>query len=123
MIEEELTENIIGGAIEVHKHWGPGLNEEIYELSLCRELDLRNLRFEQQLELPLVYKGAPVGKNFKLDIWVERRVILELKVVNQLLPVHDAQILSYMKITGCRVGLLINFNVAVLRDGIRRFVL
>ena len=123
MLEEELTENIIGGAIEVHKHLGPGLYEQIYERSLCRELQLRGLKYEQQLHCPLVYKGETVGDELKLDLWVERRVILELKVVTELIPKHDAQILSYMRLTQCRVGLLINFNVAVLKDGIKRFVL
>ncbi|CAA6692358.1 MULTISPECIES: GxxExxY protein [unclassified Lentimonas] len=123
MLEEELTNSIIGGAIEVHKHWGPGLYEEIYEKSLCRELSLRGHAFEQQLYLPLTYKGEKVGDDLKLDVWVERRVIIENKHVRELLPVHEAQLLTYLKLTGCRVGLLINYNVPVLKDGIKRIVL
>ena len=123
MIEEELTEQIIGGAIDVHKHWGPGLYEEIYEKSLCHELGLRGLSFENQLAMPLVYKGAEVGEALRLDILVEGKVVVELKAVKELLPVHEAQLLTYMKLTGSKVGLLINFNVEILKDGIKRRVL
>ena len=123
MLEEELTNSIIGGAIEVHKHWGPGLYEEIYERSLCKELELRGHKFEQQLKLPLIYKNERVGDDLKLDIWVERKVIIENKHVKELLPVHEAQLLTYLKLTGCRVGLLINYNVSVLKNGIKRIVL
>ena len=123
MLERELTENIIGAAIEVHKHWGPGLYEEIYERSLCRELELRKLSFQQQTKIPLLYKGVKVGDDLKLDVWVEERVIVENKHVKELLPIHEAQLLTYLKLTKCRVGLLINYNVAVLKDGIKRIVL
>ncbi|MGJ8652272.1 MAG: GxxExxY protein [Opitutaceae bacterium] len=123
MLEEELTNSIIGGAIEMHKHWGPGLYEEIYARSLCKELELRRHQFEQQLKLPLIYKNERVGDDLKLDIWVERKVIIENKHVKELLPVHEAQLLTYLKLTGCRVGLLINYNVPVLKNGIKRIVL
>ncbi len=123
MLEQELTEKIIGAAIEVHKHWGPGLYEEIYERSLCRELQLRGLSFEQQLRIPLIYKEFNVGDDLKLDVWVERKVIVENKHVKELLPVHEAQLLTYLKLTNCHVGLLINFNVTVLKNGIKRIVL
>jgi GxxExxY protein len=123
MIESELTEQIIGAAIEVHRHWGPGLYEEIYERSLCRELALRGLAFDNQLPIPLLYKGEKVGDDLRLDVWVEKKVIVEAKAVAELLPVHEAQVLTYMRLTKSRVGLLINFNVAVLKDGIRRLVL
>jgi len=123
IIEEKLTQQIIGGAIEVHKRWGPGLYEEIYEKSLCRELKLRGLNFVRQLNLPLIYKGEKVGDDLKLDIWVERKVVIENKHVTKLLPVHEAQLLTYMKLTGSRVGLLINYNNTVLKDGIKRLVL
>jgi GxxExxY protein len=123
MIEKELTEQIIGGAIEVHKHWGPGLYEEIYERSMYRELHLRNVPFESQLSVPLIYKNERVGDDLRLDLIVDHRVVVELKAVNELLPVHEAQLLTYMKLTKCRVGLLINFNVAVLKQGIKRLVL
>ena len=123
MIESELTEQIVGAAIEVHRHWGPGLYEEIYERSLCREWSLRGLAFDNQLPIPLLYKGEKVGDDLRLDVWVEKKVVVEAKAVAELLPVHEAQLLTYMRLTKSRVGLLINFNVAVLKDGIRRMVL
>ena len=123
MIDAELTEQIIGAAIEVHKHWGPGLYEEIYERSLCHELRLRGLPFATQVNLPLVYKGERVGDDLRLDCIVDGKVIVELKAVRSLEPIHEAQLLTYMRLTGCRVGLLINFNVPVLKQGIKRMVL
>jgi len=123
MMEESITEQIIGAAIEVHRYWGPGLYEEIYERSLCHELSLRKIPFETQVQLPLVYKGATVGDDLRLDMIVANKVVVELKVVNELAPIHDAQLLTYMKLTKSRVGLLVNFNVSVLKDGIKRFVL
>ena len=123
MIEEELTQQIIGAAIEVHRHWGPGLYEDIYEKSLCHELRMRDVRFENQVKLPLIYKGETVGDDLRLDLIVENKVIVELKAVKALEPIHEAQLITYMKLTKCRVGLLINFNVPVLKDGIKRMVL
>jgi GxxExxY protein len=123
MIENQLTEQIIGGAIEVHKHWGPGLYEDIYERSLCIELRFRDLAFKSQLKLPLIYKGEVIGEDLRLDLIVDSKVVVELKAVKELEPIHEAQLLTYMKLTKCRVGLLINFNVSVLKDGIRRMVL
>ena len=123
MIESALTEQIIGGAIEVHKHWGPGLYEEMYERSLCHELRLRKVTFESQLKLPLLYKGARVGEDLRLDLIVDGKVVVELKAVKALEPIHEAQLLTYMRLTGCKIGLLINFNVSVLKQGIKRMVL
>lgn len=123
LLEEKLTEQIIGSAIEVHKFWGPGLYEEIYERSLCQELKMRGLAFERQRTLPLLYKGTPVGDNLTLDVCVEKSVVVENKHVKELLPIHRAQLMTYLKLTGCRVGLLINYNVPVLKDGIKRIVL
>jgi GxxExxY protein len=123
MKEEQLTEQIIGAAIEVHKYWGPGLYEEIYDRSMCRELTLRGLSFESQLAMPLVYKGETVGEDLKLDLWVSKKVVVEMKVVSALLPIHEAQLLTYMRLTKSPVGLLINFKVDVLTKGIKRFVL
>ena len=123
MLESQLTEQIIGGAIEVHKYWGPGLYEEIYEKSLSRELRLRNVPFQCQLKLPLIYKGEVIGEDLRLDMIVDSKVVIELKSVKELLPIHEAQLLTYMKLTKCKVGLLINFNVSVLKDGIKRMVL
>ena len=123
MIDEDLTSRIIGAAIEVHKYWGPGLYEEIYERSLCHELDLQGIAYERQHRVPLVYKDAVVGDELRLDVWVESRVVVELKHVRELQPVHDAQLLTYLQLTKSKVGLLINFNVPVLKDGIKRMVL
>ena len=123
LIEETLTEQIIGAAIDVHKHWGPGLYEEIYERSMCHELQLRNVAFEKQVGLPLIYKGARVGDDLRLDLIVQGKVVVELKAVDELEPIHEAQLLTYMKLTGCKVGLLVNFNVPVLKQGIKRMAL
>ena len=123
MIEDELTEQIIGAAIEVHKHWGPGLYEEIYEKSMCVELRLRNMSFENQMSLPLIYKDEQVGNDLRLDFVVQNKVVVELKAVTQLEAIHEAQLLTYMKLTKCRVGLLINFNVPTLKQGLKRMVL
>jgi GxxExxY protein len=123
MIEDKLTEQIIGAAIEVHKHWGPGLYEEIYENSMCVELRLRKMSFENQLSLPLIYKGERVGDDLRLDLVVQHQVVVELKAVAQLEAIHEAQLLTYMKLTKCRVGLLINFNVPTIKQGLKRMVL
>lgn len=123
MIAAELTEQIIGAAIEVHKHWGPGLYEEIYEKSMCVELRLRNMSFENQMSLPLIYKGERVGNDLRLDFVVHHKVVVELKAVAQLEAIHEAQLLTYMKLTKCRVGLLINFNVPTIKQGLKRMVL
>ncbi len=123
MLEEQLTEQIIGAAIEVHRYWGPGLFEEIYHNSLCREFELRGVPFESELRLPLIYKGQQVGEDLRLDLLVDKKVVVELKVVRELAPIHEAQVLTYMRLTQCRVGLLINFNVPVLKDGLKRFVI
>lgn len=123
MIEADLTEQIVGAAIEVHKHWGPGLYEEIYERSMCHELRLRKVAFETQVRLPLVYKGERVGDDLRLDLIVQAKVVVELKAIKELEPIHEAQLLTYMKLTGCRVGLPIDFNVPVLKRGIERMVL
>ncbi len=97
--------------------------ENIYEKSLAQELEIRGIAFETQVEVPLVYKDAIIGDSMRLDIFVEQKVVIENKAVAELLPVHDAQLLTYMRLIGCRIGLLINFNVPVLKDGIRRRIL
>jgi GxxExxY protein len=121
--EKDLTEKIIGAAIEVHKYWGPGLIESVYEKSLVRELELQGVECKQQVDLPLEYKGAQVGDGLRLDLMVEGKVVVELKVVKDFDPVHESQILTYMRITNCKVGLLINFNKPTLRDGVKRYVI
>ena len=123
LIEEELTKEIIGAAIEVHRYWGPGLVESIYEKSLAVELEKRSIPFQRQLKLELNYKGVVLDEEFRLDLIIGDKVVVELKVVRELAPIFDAQLLTYMRLTKCRVGLLMNFNVPVLKEGIKRLVL
>ena len=118
----QLTGDVIGAAIEVHKILGPGLLESAYERCLCFELDLRKIPYDTQKELPLEYKGSQVDCGYRLDLVVADKLIVELKACEQLLPIHEAQLLTYLKITGIKHGLLINFNVPVLKDGIKRLV-
>ena len=118
-----LTEKIMGAAIEVHRHLGPGLLESTYEICLEYELKEAGLSVERQKSLPLIYKKIKLSQGYRLDLLVERQVIVELKTVEKLTSVHSAQLLSYLKLSGCKVGLLINFNVKLLKHGIRRFVL
>ncbi len=120
---EELTEQIIGAAIEVHRAIGPGLLEAIYEECLCHELTLRGLTFERQLSVPVVYKGVKLESKHRLDVLVQNTVILELKTVDRILPIHEAQLLTYLRLLSKPVGLIINFNVPALRHGIVRRVL
>jgi GxxExxY protein len=120
---DPLTSRIIGAAIEVHRHWGPGLLESVYEDCLCHELSLRDIRFCRQIPIPLTYKGLNLDSTYRLDIVVENTVIVELKATETVLPVHRAQLLSYLRLTGKRVGLLINFHVPYLSKGVERFVL
>lgn len=121
--ESELTHRIIGAAIEVHKSLGPGLLESAYQICLARELALRQIEFEQEKPIPIHYKGVALDCGYRLDFVVENRVVVELKAVEKALPVHEAQLLTYLKLTGCKVGLLINFNIPVLKDGVTRLVL
>ena len=118
-----LTKQIIGAAIEVHRHLGPGLLESTYETCLAYELQQLGLSFERQRALPLVYKEIRLDQGYRIDLLVERKVVVEIKVVEQIAPVHEAQVLSYLKLSGRRVALLLNFNVKLLKDGIRRFVM
>jgi GxxExxY protein len=115
-----LTERILGAAIEVHRHLGPGLLESAYESCLCHELFLRDLRFKRQVAVDVSYKGTLIEDAYRLDILVEDSVILELKTVETLLPIHQSQLLTYLKLTGYSTGLLINFMVPVLKNGIKR---
>jgi GxxExxY protein len=123
MLHEELTETIIGAAIEVHKQLGPGLLESVYQVCLARELALRNIPFEQQKDIPVDYKGIHLDSGLRLDFLVAGNIIVELKVVETILPIHKAQLLTYLKLSNCKVGLMINFNVVVLKQGLKRFVL
>jgi GxxExxY protein len=120
---ELISNQIIGAAIEVHRELGPGLLESAYEDCLAFELAQRGLAFTRQARLPLVYKGRTVGDGYRLDLWVETCVIVEVKCVERFEPVHTAQVLSYLKLTKCCVGLLFNFNVKWLTDqGLKRIV-
>ena len=123
MIHGELTEQIIGGAVEVHRALGPGLLESAYEQCLARELTLRGIPFLLQAPLPVEYKGLRLDCWYRVDLLVDGKVILELKSVDALVPIHEAQLLTYMQLARVRVGLLINFNVELLKQGIVRRVL
>ena len=122
LIYEALTEQIIGSAMEVHKALGPGLLESVYEECLCHELHLRGLRFQRQVTVPVIYKGVSLDCGYRLDLIVEDIVILELKCVERVLAIHEAQLLTYLKLLDKTVGFIINFNVPVLRHGIVRKV-
>ncbi|RRJ96710.1 GxxExxY protein [Opitutaceae bacterium TAV4] len=121
--QEALTEKIIGAAIEVHKQLGPGLLESAYEAALALELALRGVGLEKQRVLPVSYKGTPIEIGYRIDLLVEGKIVVELKAVEALHPLHEAQLLTYLKLSGCKVGLLINFNVPLLKNGIVRRVL
>jgi GxxExxY protein len=118
----ELTEKIIGAAIRVHRELGPGLLESTYEVCLSYELTEAGSVVERQVALPVRYRGVNLDCGYRIDLLVERVVIVELKAVDRLEPIHEAQLLSYLKLSGCNVGLLINFNVKILRNGIRRMI-
>ena len=118
----ELSSKIIGASIEVHKTLGPGLLESAYEECLCHELGLRDLSFERQKPLSVVYKGMNLDCGYRLDTVVEEAIILELKSCEKIEPIHKAQLLTYLKLSGLNLGLLLNFNVTVMRDGIVRIV-
>jgi GxxExxY protein len=118
----QITETIIGAAIEVHRSLGPGLLESAYEACLAYELGKRGLAVQQQRPLPVVYREIKLDCGYRLDLFVEENVIVEVKAVEHLAPIHDAQLLSYLKLADCRVGLLVNFNVITLKDGVRRLV-
>lgn len=120
---QELTGSVIGGAIEVHKALGPGLLESAYEECLCHELNLRGHAYRRQVPLPVQYKGIHLDCGYRMDILVEETIILELKTVEQFMPVHEAQLLTYLRLSQKQIGLLINFKVPVLKDGIIRRIL
>src|SRR5438067_1033337 len=120
--ENALTDRIIGAAIEVHRHLGPGLLETAYQECLCYELSQQGLRFEQEVALPVRYKGIKLDCGYRMDLVVEDTVLVEIKAIEGLLPVHSAQLLTYLKSSGRRVGRLINFNVPILAKGLKRMV-
>lgn len=120
---DPLTEQVIGAAIEVHRILGPGLLESAYEECLCYELSQRGLVFQRQVALPVVYKTVELDCGYRIDLLVQERLIVELKTVERLLPIHEAQLLTYMKLRAIGTGLLLNFNVPVLKSGIKRMVI
>ncbi len=118
-----ISEKVIGAAIEVHRHLGPGLLESSYHTCLCRELELRNIAYHTQVALPLEYKGVELARVYVIDLLIEDSLIVEIKSVEKLLPIHLAQLMTYMRLQGVSSGLLMNFNVAILPQGIRRILL
>jgi GxxExxY protein len=118
----KLSSKIISAAIEVHKELGPGLLESAYEECMCHEFQLKNLGFERQKALPVIYKDKRLDCGYRMDIVVERAIILELKTCEKIEPIHKAQLLTYLKLSGLRLGLILNFNVSLMRDGITRVV-
>lgn len=121
--DDPLTRKIIGAAITVHKKLGPGLLESAYETCLCIEIRKSGLTFARQVEIPILYDGEPISCTFRVDLLIEDSVIVELKAVEHVSPVHHAQLLTYMKLARKRIGLLLNFNAPYLRDGIKRLIL
>ena len=119
----ELTEIVIGCAIEVHRSLGPGLWESTYEMCLCRELSLRNILCERQKPIPVIYKGVKLDCGYRADLIIDGRILVEIKSIEQTAAIHDAQLLGYLKLSGMKVGLLINFNVRMLTHGVRRKIL
>ena len=122
MHENEISERIIGAAIEVHKYYGPGLVEQVYEEALCYEFSLRGIRFERQKQVPIFYKGVKLGVPLRLDSIVEEKVIVDLKAKEKVDAVDRAKLLSYLRLSNLRLGLIINFHETVLKDGISRVV-
>ena len=120
---DSLTELVIGLAIEVHRALGPGLLESAYQECLCYELKANGIAFGRQVALPVVYKSVNLNCGYRMDLVVDDRLVVELKTVEKILPVHEAQLLTYLRLSGIRTGLLLNFNTSVLKDGIKRMVL
>ena len=118
----KTTESIIGAAIEVHRHLGPGLLESAYEECLCEELSLRGISFKRQVTLPVTYKSKKLDIGYRIDLLVNDEVVVELKTVELILPIHEAQTLTYMRLGDWQVGLILNFNVTILKNGIKRLV-
>ena len=118
----KLSSKVIGAAIEVHKHLGPGLLESAYEECLCHELELRDTSYERQKALPLIYKGKELDCGYRLDVVIDNQLIVEMKSVEKIEPIHKAQLLTYLKLSDIRLGLILNFNVTMMKDGIVRMV-
>ena len=117
---DPLTERVIGAAIEVHRSLGPGLLESAYEECLCYELHVAGLTYRRQVDLPVTYKSVRLDCGYRMDLVVEERLVMELKTVEKILPIHEAQLLTYLRLSGIRTGLLVNFNTPALRQGLKR---
>lgn len=122
LLYEELSEQILGAAIEVHRELGPGLLESAYEECLCCELAQGGISYQRQLPLPVIYKGHQLDCDYRIDLLVEKKIVVELNCVDVLLPIFEAQPMTYLKLSGCKLGLLMNFNVRLLKDGVKRIV-
>ncbi len=119
----ELSRHVVDAVFQVHKALGPGLLESVYETCLCHELKKRNISFQSQVVLPVVYDGMEIETGLRIDLWIDKKLIVELKAVKVLNEVHQAQLMTYMKLTGTRLGLLVNFNVPAIKQGIKRIIL
>lgn len=119
---EAIATQVVDASLCVHRELGPGLLESAYEMALCRELSLRELRFERQKAMPVTYKGVALDCGYRIDVLVEDVIVIELKAVDELAPVHEAQLFTYLKLAGCHIGFLINFNTRLLKNGIKRIV-
>jgi len=119
----QLSDVTIGAAIEVHRHLGPGLLESSYHTCLCRELELRDISYQSQARLPIQYKGVRIKKGYVIDLLIENSLIVEIKAIERLLPIHSAQLMTYLRLQGISAGLLMNFNVPLLPHGIKRILL
>ena len=122
LLARDLTEQVIGLAIEVHRVTGPGLLESVYETCLCHELEQAGIPFERQARIPVTYKNVQLNEGFRADILADRQLLLEIKAVATLAPAHDSQMLTYLRMSGLRIGLMFNFHAPLLKDGMRRFV-
>jgi len=120
---EQIASEVVDAAYKIHKHFGPGLLESAYEACLAHELKKRNLKVERQVAVPLVYEGEVIDAAFRVDLLVQDKLVVELKAVEKVLPIHEAQVITYLKIMAQRLGLLINFNAYLIKDGIKRIVL
>jgi len=119
---EAIATQVVDAALCVHRELGPGLLESAYEMALCRELSLRDLTFERQKAMPVSYKGTALDCGYRIDVLVEDAIVIELKAVEQLAPIHEAQLFTYLKLAGCHIGFLINFNTRLLKNGLKRIV-
>lgn len=120
---DELSNKVIGLAIEVHRELGPGLLENTYKQCLAHELSQTEINFQMEMELPVIYKNIRISCGYRIDLLIENKLIVELKSVDKILPIHEAQLLTYMKLANIKIGLLMNFNEKILKNGIKRFVL